>query len=107
MIPIAAIPLWRQSWHGIPLQAWLGLAFVIAGPSVVAYMLNAWALTHADSSLVATYTYVQPVLTSLLAATFLHEHIKRTVIVAAVMIFVGVYLASGLSRRDVGASVPQ
>lgn len=93
MIPVAAVPLWRQAWRGIPLQAWLGLAFVIVGPSVAAYMLNAWALTHADSSLVATYTYVQPFLTSILAAIFLHEQIRRTVIVAASMIFVGVYLA--------------
>ena len=99
MIPICAVPLARQAWTSIPLRAWLGLAFVIVGPSVVAYMLNAWALTHADSSLVATYTYVQPVLTAFLAATFLHEQIKRTVIVAAVMIFVGVYLAGSRERR--------
>jgi len=107
MIPICAVPLARQTWTAIPLRAWLGLAFVIVGPSVAAYMLNAWALTHADSSLVATYTYVQPVLTAILAAVFLHEQIKRTVIVAAVMIFAGVYLASSFSRRDAGASVPQ
>ena len=99
MIPICAVPLARQQWTSIPAQAWLGLAFVIVGPSVIAYMLNAWALTHADSSLVATYTYAQPVLTAFLAAAFLHEHIKRTVIVAALMIFVGVYLSSGLRER--------
>jgi drug/metabolite transporter (DMT)-like permease len=99
MIPIAAFPLARQTWTMIPREAWLGLAFVIMGPSVVAYLLNAWALTHAESSLVATYTYVQPVLTAILAAAFLHEHIKRTVIVAAAMIFAGVYLAGLRERR--------
>jgi drug/metabolite transporter (DMT)-like permease len=57
-------------------------------------VLNAWALRHADSSLVAVYTYVQPVLTTLLAALILEEEIHGVVAVAAILIFTGVSLAS-------------
>ena len=73
--------------------AWLALLAVIAGPTVAAYLLNAWALAHTDSSLVATYTYLQPVLTSILAAVFLGEMIQPAAIIAAAMIFAGVYMA--------------
>ncbi len=94
MLPIAAWPLSRQDWHAIPGRAWLGLALVILGPTVAAYLLNAWALRHADSSLVAAYTYLQPVLTAVLAAIYLDERIRAVVIVAAAMIFAGVWISS-------------
>jgi len=103
MLPIAALPLMRQDWASIPGRAWLGLALVIAGPTVTAYLMNAWALAHADSSVVAAYTYVQPVLTAILAAVYLQEQIRGVVVVAAAMIFVGLYLSS--RKTDVPRSL--
>jgi drug/metabolite transporter (DMT)-like permease len=93
MLPICAKSLWSEPWRAIPNGAWLALALVIAGPTVAAYLLNAWALAHTDSSLVATYTNVQPVLTIILAALFLGETIHPTALIAAALIFAGVYLA--------------
>lgn len=93
MIPVCAWSLAHQSWHTIPLRAWIGLLLVIAGPTVAAYLLNAWALRHADSSLVATYTYAQPVITIVLAALILGEQIGTIAIAATLLIFAGVYLA--------------
>lgn len=93
MFPIAAPSLWRERWSDIPRLAWLAMIFVIAGPTVLAYLLNLWALRHADSSLVAVYTYVQPVLATILAAIFLGEEIRSIVIVAGLLIFAGVWLS--------------
>lgn len=90
MTPLAVIPLWREHWSAIPPSAWLALALVIAGPTVAAYVLNAWALARSDSSLVAAYTYLQPILTAAMAAAFLQERIRGIVVIAAVMIFAGV-----------------
>jgi drug/metabolite transporter (DMT)-like permease len=94
MLPIAAYPLARQSWATIPPRAWLALLLVIAGPTVAAYWINAWTLRYADASLVATYVYVQPVLTAILATIFLGEQIRAIAIVAAAMIFTGVAMTS-------------
>lgn len=94
MLPIAAVPLARQSWGTIPLNAWLALLIVIAGPTVAAYWINAWTLRYADASTVATYVYVQPVLTAILATLFLGERIRAIAIVAAAMIFIGVAMTS-------------
>jgi len=101
MLPLAAYPLLTEHWTTLPPRAWLALLAVIAGPTVVAYLLNAWALTHADSSLVAAYIYVQPILTIVLAAVFLEETIRPTAIVAAVLIIAGVGVAGGRSASIV------
>lgn len=93
LLPVAAWPLWRQQWN-VSGAAWAHLAFAIAGPTVVAYLLQAWALRHADSSAVAVYTYVQPVLASILGAIVFGETLRGIVVVAAAMIFTGVWLAT-------------
>ena len=98
LLPFAAWPLWNEQWGAISQQAWLALGLVIAGPTVGAYLLQAWALRHADSSSVAVYTYLQPVLASLLGVIFLGEHLRGIVILAGLMIFAGVFLATATSR---------
>ena len=93
LLPIAIWPLMREPWARIDAASWLRLLIVILGPTVAAYLINAWGLAHAESSLVAAYTYLQPVFTILLAAMFLGESIRPTVIVCGAMILAGVYLA--------------
>lgn len=93
LFPISAWSLAHQNWRGVSLGAWLSLLGVIAGPTVGAYLINAWALRHADSSLVAAYTYVQPVLATLLGVMILGEELRGVVIFAGVMIIAGVWLA--------------
>jgi drug/metabolite transporter (DMT)-like permease len=93
MLPICAWSLAHEKWSAIPVRAWFALAVVIVGPTVGAYLMNAWALRHADSSLVAAYSYLQPVIAVVLAAIFLHEHIRPIALVAAAMIFTGVYVS--------------
>ena len=94
MFPIAAVPLWREQWASISPSGWLALVLVILGPTVAAYLLQAWALRHADSSEVASYTYLQPVLATLLGALFLGEELRPILLVAAAMIFTGVWVVS-------------
>ncbi len=107
MLPVAVWPMMHEHWTAIPPRAWLALGLVIAGPTVVAYLLNAWALKHADSSVVAAYTYLQPIFTVFLAGIFLHEQIHPIAILAAAMIFAGVFISGKrmtLAARE--AAVP-
>jgi drug/metabolite transporter (DMT)-like permease len=93
MLPLCAWSLAHERWSAIPARAWIALLLVILGPTVAAYMINGWALSHTDSSLVAAYTYVQPFLTAVLAWLFLGERIGGFAVIAAAMIFGGVYLS--------------
>ncbi len=95
MLPICGRALYHLDWSTIPPRAWLALLLVIAGPTVGAYLLNAWALARgAESSLVAAYVYLQPVITTVLAAIFLHERMEPAVGGAALLIFAGVWLSN-------------
>jgi drug/metabolite transporter (DMT)-like permease len=100
MLPVSAWSLAHEHWSAITPNAWLALGLVIAGPTVAAYLINAWSLRYAESSVVAAYTYLQPVLATALGAIFIHEHIRPIVLVAGAMIFAGVWLAG----RNVAAS---
>jgi drug/metabolite transporter (DMT)-like permease len=93
MLPISAWSLAHEPWQAIPRGAWLSLAGVIAGPTVAAYVINGWALARAEATLVATYMYLQPVITAVLAAIYLGETIRGIAIAAAVMIFAGVWMS--------------
>lgn len=101
MLPIAGWSLWREKWSAVSPTGWIVLAVVIVGPTVIAYLLQAWALRHFDSSAVAVYTYVQPVLATLFGALFLAEEIRGIVVVAAILIFAGVWLAGRASTGPI------
>jgi drug/metabolite transporter (DMT)-like permease len=97
LLPVSAWSLAHEQWSSITPQAWLALGLVIAGPTVAAYLINAWSLRYAESSVVAAYTYLQPVLATALGAIFLHEHIRPMVLVAGAMIAAS---ASSLVRQS-------
>ncbi|MDQ3282527.1 MAG: DMT family transporter [Acidobacteriota bacterium] len=93
LFPIAAYSLFTENWRSLSGGAWLALLLVILGPTVAAYLLNAWALRHADSSVVAAYTYVQPILATIFGALIFGETIGGMILLAGAMIFGGVALA--------------
>ncbi len=78
----------------MPSSAWLGVAFIILVPTVGSYVLNAWALKRSAPSVVATYVYLQPLLTGLLAVLIHGESIDSRAIPSAALIFAGVALST-------------
>jgi drug/metabolite transporter (DMT)-like permease len=77
------------------MHTWLWLAFIIAGPTLGAYILNTWALARAQASQVAIYVYLQPVMTALMAWPLLHERPAARTWIAAGVIYAGIYIATG------------
>jgi drug/metabolite transporter (DMT)-like permease len=73
-------------------QAWFGLIFLIVGATILAYLLNAWAMVRVSSVWVGTYIYLQPLLTMLISAVALSGSITPVRILYALMILSGVYL---------------
>lgn len=104
VIPFGLGELSAVEWNGLTLSILLRLLFVVLATTFLAYLLNAWALKHVNSSLVGVYIYLQP-----LAATFFamlwggyETHIR--VLGYAVLIFAGVFLVSfkRLNKRTHG-----
>lgn len=109
-IYIAAVGIWQldaATLSLVPTSAWGWAVFVILFPTVGAYLLNAYALKRVDSSLVALFIYVQPLIATALAALILGERPTIHLGIAGALIFAGVYLAvSGRIAEPAGARAP-
>ena len=81
-------------WAELPDTVLWMLGFVIAGPTLGTYALNAYALEHAPSSLVGVFITLQPVIAISLAGPVLGEDIKLVTLMWAIPVVVGVILTS-------------
>lgn len=68
----------------------LFFAYVVAIPTIVAYLLNAWALGRTTPTVVTVYIHLQPVLAGLLAWVQLGTGLSERMLVASVFILIGV-----------------
>lgn len=75
------------------------LIYIVAVPTVAAYLLNAVALRAVPASLVAIYIYVQPVIGAALAALLLGERPTMATLLAAGAIFAGIALVNLDAQR--------
>ena len=104
-VPVGIYSLQRENLAAISATTWVAVAFIIIFPTVVAYYLNAWALTRVPPSVVAIYIYMQPLIAFGFAPLLLGESWNWRTIVAAVMIFGGVALVTRDTDRRIHVSV--
>ncbi|MCP3980052.1 MAG: DMT family transporter [bacterium] len=81
-------------------RTWGFAAFVIVFPTAGAYLINYWALARVDSSVVAFFIFLQPVLATGLSMLLLGEQPAVSVYVGAALIFLGVFLELRPAPRD-------
>ena len=79
---------------GMSVRGWASVAYVIVGGTAVPYLLNNWALARVQSSIVAVYVLLQPVVAASLGRVFLHEQFAPHTAVAAVLVVAGVFLST-------------
>jgi drug/metabolite transporter (DMT)-like permease len=104
-VPFAAV-LGTSAWvelapHVTARDAGL-LAFLVAIPTVGAYSLNQLSIQRAESSLVASYVYLQPFFATIGASLLLDESPSPRTYLAAAFIFAGLWLSA--SRTTAGPS---
>jgi drug/metabolite transporter (DMT)-like permease len=86
-------PLWEFSPRAVSSSFWPLAAFAIVFATAGTYLLNYWALARVDSSVVALFIYLQPLLAATLSALWLGERPGLDVIAGGLLIFGGVYLS--------------
>ena len=77
---------------------WLLVGLVILFPTVGAYYLNSWALTHVSPSTASIYIYLQPLIAFGFAPLFLGERWSSRASIATLLIFAGVALVTTPGR---------
>ena len=96
---ILCVPLGLYSLSGVDVASvsWLTWAMVLhlcVVSTTMPYLLLAWSLARVNPSTVAIYVYLQPLIGFTMAVIFLDEHFTIITIVAATLIFLGVFLTS-------------
>ena len=96
---IVCVPLGMYSMSGVDVAAiepiiWFLVVYVAIVATAIPYLLNAWALARVNPSTVAVFVYMQPLIGFLLAVIFLGEHVDFKFVIAAALIFAGVFLVT-------------
>ncbi|MBX3185930.1 MAG: EamA family transporter [Labilithrix sp.] len=94
--PLGVSPLLAQVPALTP-RGWGFVLYILALPTIAAYLINAWALARSSATLVTVYIYLQPILAGLLAWIQLGMGLSWRAAVAAVLILAGLGVVA--SRR--------
>src|SRR5436305_5062048 len=87
------------SFAAVSLRSWLALGYLILFGSVVAFTAYNWLLEHYSPTLVATHTYVNPIVAVLLGWLFAGEAVTLNVLLSTVMVIGAVMLVDrGMAR---------
>lgn len=94
VLPFSWQDLQKIQWQSMPYDIILEILFLGIFATFITYLLNGWAMQKANPALVGFYIYLQPVFTTLIAILRQKDTLTATKVLAAVLIFVGVYLVN-------------
>ncbi|MFC4233052.1 DMT family transporter [Parasediminibacterium paludis] len=99
ILPIGMKDFVNTQWSAFQFMHWLSLFFVVIGATFIAYLFIVYGISHLGPSITGTYVYTQPVFATITAMVLFHEQLSFVKIVAALLIFGGVFLAN--KKRDI------
>ena len=93
VIPFGTYQLSEVNWI-MPNDILLKIGFVILFTTYFCYLFNIYGIKYVSPTIVSTYIYLQPILTSFIALFTGREELESIVIFSSLLIFSGVYLVS-------------
>jgi len=94
VLPFGYYELGIVDFSSFPLKIIWKVLFVVVCTTFIAYFLNSVALQKLNPSTVSIYIYLQPVLASAFAIAVGSDALDMNKIIAASIVFIGVYLVS-------------
>lgn len=89
----------ESDYASIPISIWLSVGYVVVFTTVFAYLLNNYSLKTISPTVNSAYIYLQPVIASVVAIWFGKDTLDYHEVLAALLIFVGVYFVSFAKKR--------
>ena len=86
-------------WASLPTWAHASLAFILFGPTLGSYGLNAYALARAEASTVGAWILLQPVIAAVAAWFILEEPLQSNALLGGAVVAVGVVLVTRSASR--------
>lgn len=87
------------AFSAVPLDAWLGLAYLVFFGSIAAYLAFNWLVTVQAPVLVSTHTYVNPIVAIIFGWLLAGELISKMQVLALVFVLGGIILAQVSGRK--------
>ncbi len=81
-------------WQQYNAIDYTSLGLIVFTGTFLAYIFNVYGIKLLGASIAGFYIYTQPIFAAIIAMLFLHEALTLYKIVAAILIFTGVYLAN-------------
>jgi drug/metabolite transporter (DMT)-like permease len=95
VLPLALHEAWvlgaEGNWRAVPWQAWAAILYMGLFGSAVAYLLYYWLLRFLEASQLGAFTYLLPVLASILGILALGEKGSWTQVLGGALALGGVY----------------
>ena len=102
ILPFGWVQATEVDFSAFAPQHFAAMAAVVITGTFLAYYFNGYGLQHLGAGTTGAYIYTQPVFAVLIATLLLQEHLGWQKLLAACLIFSGVYLVntrSGLRKR--------
>ena len=101
IVPFAGKELYDTQWHTFSEANWTALSIVCVGATFISYLFNAYGIAVIGSSNTGVYIYTQPLFAAIIAMIFMGETLGIQKLLAALLIFIGVYMVSYQKRSIV------
>lgn len=99
MLPFCWNDFIETKWEKFEVNSWIALSFVVIGATFLAYLFTAFALHQLSPSATGSYIYVQPIFSAAISIIFLNEEAALYKLLAAVLIFTGVFIINRKQLR--------
>jgi drug/metabolite transporter (DMT)-like permease len=93
-LPFCYTEFTEITWQFFTFKDWFFLFMVVVPGTFFAYVFNVYGIQKLSASKAGAYIYSQPVFAVIIAIIFLKEYLSFYKIIAAVLIFAGVFLSN-------------
>jgi drug/metabolite transporter (DMT)-like permease len=100
MVPFCWSQFIAIQWHTFTYTAYFALGSVIVAGTFLAYLFNIYGIKILGASVSGSYIYLQPLFAAVIAIAFRGEHLGLYKIIAAILIFTGVYFVNKQAIND-------
>lgn len=97
-LPFCYTEFTEITWQFFTFKDWFFLFMVVVPGTFFAYVFNVYGIQKLSASKAGAYIYSQPVFAVIIATIFLKEYLSFYKIIAAVLIFAGVFLSNKRQR---------
>ena len=93
-LPLTLPEFLEVEWQSLPKNAILGMIFVVFCTTFLTYFLNIFALKELNPGTLSAFIYLQPMIAIAFAVSTGADSLNLLKIIAALLVFVGVYLVT-------------